>query len=63
VLVYCKDDTKTVYDQAYGWWCMDCPYERDPEVNPTTKANADRDAKRHTENAAEAPRQERVLTA
>jgi hypothetical protein len=47
VLVYCVDDTVSVYTDAYGWWCMDCPAIREAEIDPTTKANADRDAKRH----------------
>ena len=60
VLVYCKDDTKSVYDQAYGWWCMDCPDHRDPDTDPTPKANADKQAKRHAETHHV---QERALTA
>lgn len=50
-LVYCNDDTPSVYAKAYGWWCMDCPETQDPETDPTTKANAERNAGRHRRRA------------
>ena len=47
-LVYCQDDAPSVYSEVYGWWCMDCDGGRDAEKAPTTKANADKYAKRHS---------------
>lgn len=51
-LVYCTDDAINVYDTAYGWWCRDCPEGRDPETDPTNKANAERQAGRHSESGS-----------
>lgn len=51
-LVYCTDDAINVYDIAYGWWCLECPEGRDPETDPTNKANAERQAGRHAETGS-----------
>ena len=50
-LVFCADDAPNVYAKAYGWWCLDCPEIRDADTNPTSKANAERDAGRHRDRA------------
>lgn len=52
VLVYCTDDAPSTYAEAYGWWCLDCPEGRDPEADPTTKANAERQSYRHVSRTA-----------
>lgn len=46
-LVYCEDYSQSGPREVYGWWCRDCPEIRDAKDNPTTKANAERDAKKH----------------
>ncbi len=52
-LVYAEDSAQNVYAAAYGWWCMDCTAGRDAEIDPTNKANAEKQAKRHADAAGD----------